>query len=356
MMRPIQALISRAALQHNFAIVREQAKQSKIMAVVKANAYGHGLIPVAHALHDADGFAMLNIAEAIDLREAGFEQPLLLLEGVFGEQELRLAASFDISIVVHHASQLAMLEQAKLIKPVGIYLKMNTGMNRLGFMPQDFIEAYQHLAVCSNVNEITLMTHFATADEAVGIEKPLACFEQAVATLKAPVSLANSATILRYPNAHKDWVRPGIMLYGATPVSGTPAAAFGLNPVMRLHSQLISIQSLAAGESVGYGATFTADKPMRIGIVACGYADGYPRHAPTGTPISIAGAVSRTVGRVSMDMLFCDITDIPDATVGSAVQLWGDIVPVDDVAEMSGTVGYELLCAVAPRVPMHVLA
>lgn len=356
MMRPIQALISRAALQHNFAIVCEHAKQAKIMAVVKANAYGHGLIPVAHALHDADGFAMLNISEAIDLREAGFEQPLLLLEGVFSEQELRLAASFDISIVVHHQSQLAMLEEAKLIKPVGIYLKMNTGMNRLGFIPQDFPKAYQRLVACTNTSDVTLMTHFATADETVGIEEAQARFEQAAAEIQAPISLANSATVLRYPSAHKDWVRPGIMLYGATPVSGTPAAAFNLSPVMRLNSQLISTQSLKKGDSVGYGATFTADKPMRIGIVACGYADGYPRHAPTGTPIAVAGKLSQTVGRVSMDMLFCDITDIPEATIGSAVQLWGDIVPVDEVAEMSGTVGYELLCAIAPRVPIHVLA
>ena len=354
-MRPIQALISRTALQHNLAVVRQHAKQSKVMAVVKANAYGHGLIPVAHALNDADGFAMLNINEAIDLREAGFEQPLLLLEGAFSEQELRLAASFEVSIVVHHQAQIEMLQQASLIKPLDIHLKMNTGMNRLGFMPTDYQSAYQALRACKNVKDITLMTHFATADETVGIGQAMARFEQATGGIDAPLSVANSAAILRFAEAHLDWVRPGIMLYGATPVSGTPAKQFDLKPVMQLNSQLIAIQTLSAGESVGYGATFTAKQPARVGIVACGYADGYPRHAPSGTPIAIDGKVSKTVGRVSMDMLFCDITAIPEATVGSAVQLWGDQVPVDTVAESAGTVGYELLCAVAPRVPMKVL-
>ncbi len=199
------------------------------------------------------------------------------------------------------------------------------------------------------------MTHFATADEAVGIAKPLAKFTKTIKNIEAPISLANSATILLHPEAHADWVRPGIMLYGATPVGGTPAANFDLKPVMQLTSQIIATQTLARGESVGYGEKFTATKETRIGVVACGYADGYPRHAPNGTPIAVNGLLTSTLGRVSMDMLFCDLTNIPEADIGSNVELWGAIVPVDAVAEASGTVGYELLCAVAPRVPISVV-
>lgn len=355
-MRPIQATISTSALQHNLSIVRQHAKNAKVMAVVKANGYGHGLIRVAHALGAADAFAILNVSEAIDLREAGVEQDILLLEGVFDEEELRIAASFEISMTVHHFSQIHMLQTTKLARAVNIYLKMNTGMNRLGFLSADYLKAYEQLKNCPNVDRITLMTHFATADEAVGIAEPLARFKKVADNLDAPVSLANSATILRYPEAQADWVRPGIMLYGATPVSGTPAAEFDLKPVMQLTSQIISTQILKQGESVGYGATFTAEKETRIGVVACGYADGYPRHAPTGTPIAVNGQLTKTLGRVSMDMLFCDLTDLPQADIGSSVELWGATISVDAVAEASGTVGYELLCAVAPRVPMKVVA
>jgi alanine racemase len=355
-MRPIQATISASALQHNLATVRKQAKTAKVMAVIKANGYGHGLIHVAHALNSADAFATLNLSEAIDLREAGFEQAILLLEGAFDEEELRIAASFEISLVVHNLKQVEMLQTSKLARAVNIYLKMNTGMNRLGFVPSAYLSAYNQLKACENVGHITLMTHFATADEAIGIATPLARFKEVTSSLEAPISLANSATILRYPEAHADWVRPGIMLYGATPVSGTPAADFDLKPAMQFTSQLIAIQTLAPGESVGYGARFTATKETRIGIVACGYADGYPRHAPNGTPIAVNGKLTKTLGRVSMDMLFCDVTDLPAADVGASVELWGNIVPVDAVAEASGTVGYELLCAVAPRVPVTMVA
>lgn len=355
-MRPIQATISASALQHNLGIVKQHAKTAKVMAVVKANAYGHGLIHVAHALNTADGFAVLNLSEAIDLRESGFEHDILLLEGAFDQEELRIAASFDIHIVVHHAQQIEMLQNTKLARAINIYLKMNTGMNRLGFMPAEYCSAYQQLTSCQNVNHITLMTHFATADEAIGITQPLQCFQEATKGLANPISLANSATILRHPEAHADWVRPGIMLYGATPVSGTPATAFDLKPAMKLTSAIIAEQILEAGESVGYGGTFTASKRTRIGVVACGYADGYPRHAPNGTPIAVAGSMTETRGRVSMDMLCCDLTDLPKATVGTPVELWGNIVPVDAVAEASGTVGYELLCALAPRVPVTVIA
>lgn len=354
-MRPIQATISQSALQHNLAVVRKQAPHSKIMAVVKANGYGHGLINVAHGLNAADGFAVLGLNEAIDLRKAGFSQTILLLEGVFDAQELGIAASFGVDIVVHSVPQIEMLEHAQLAKPINIHLKMNTGMNRLGFTPSEYDAAFNRLKACENVNEITLMTHFATADDALGIAAPLALFQDAAKNLNQPISLANSASILRYPQAHADWVRPGIMLYGASPVAGTLAPEFGLKPVMVLTSEIISIQILAAGDSVGYGNRFTASKPTRVGIVACGYADGYPRHAPNGTKIAVNGEVTQTIGRVSMDMLFADLTDIPQAVIGSPVELWGCHVSVDAVAEASGTVGYELLCAVAPRVPMKVI-
>lgn len=354
-MRPIHATISASALQHNLNVVRRHAKSAKVMAVVKANGYGHGLIHVAHALNTADGFAVLNLNEAIDLRESGFEQDILLLEGVFDQEELQIAASFEVTVVAHHAKQIEMLQQLKLTRTINLFLKMNTGMNRLGFKPSEYLSAYHQLTNCPNVGHITLMTHFATADEAIGIARPLQCFQETTKGLVHPISLANSATILRHPEAHADWVRPGIMLYGATPVSGTPSTAFDLKPVMKLTSAIISEQVLAQGESVGYGGRFTASKQTRIGVVACGYADGYPRHAPNGTPIAVAGKMTKTLGRVSMDMLCCDLTDLPEATIGSSVELWGNIVPVDAVAEASGTVGYELLCALAPRVPVTVI-
>ncbi len=356
-MRPIRATISTSALQHNLTVVRQHAKTAKVMAVVKANGYGHGLIHVAHALNSADAFATLNLSEAIDLREAGFEQDILLLEGAFDEEELRIAASFEISSVVHNALQIKMLQNTKLPKPINIHLKMNSGMNRLGFVPSAYLAAYEQLRACDNVNHITLMTHFATADDdAIGVAKPLARFTEAIKGINAPISLANSATILLHPEAHADWVRPGIMLYGATPVTGMPAANFDLKPSMQLTSKIIAVQTLAPGESAGYGEKFTATKVTRIGIVACGYADGYPRHAPNGTPIAVNGKLTTTLGRVSMDMLFCDVTDLPEADVGASVELWGAKVAVDAVAEASGTVGYELLCAVAPRVPISVVA
>jgi alanine racemase len=358
-MRPIEATISHSALAHNLKVVKECAPNSKIMSVVKANAYGHGLINVAQGLSATDGFAVLGINEAIDLREAGFEQSILLLEGIFSDDEVKLAASFGIDVVVHSFPQIAMLEQANLVRKVSVHLKMNTGMNRLGFLPSDYLSVFERLNVCKNVSEITLMTHFATADEALGISKALNRFQETTKGMQNALSLANSAAILRYKESHiknviGSWVRPGIMLYGASPVSGTPATDFGLKPAMQFTSKIIAVQNLEQGDSVGYGNRFTATKQMRIGIVACGYADGYPRHAPNGTPIAVNDICTQTLGRVSMDMLFCDLTDIPNCNIGASVELWGNTVPVDAVAEASGTVGYELLCAVSPRVPMKV--
>jgi len=361
-MRPIVATISKSALQHNLSVVKQHAPYSKIMAVVKANGYGHGLLNVANNLSAADGFAVLGISEAMILREAGFKQTILLLEGIFCADELKVVADYNIDIVVHSRVQLDMVLNAELSKPVHVHLKMNSGMNRLGFTTDQYVAVFSQLNSSNNVADITLMTHFATADKDPGIEVPLALFQQTIKGLEQPVSMANSATILRYPNLQADWVRPGIMLYGASTVSGIPAAAFDLKPVMQLSSEIIAVQSIQAGESIGYGNRFTATKTTRIGVVACGYADGYPRHAgllgsqhPHGAPIAVSGKVTRTLGRVSMDMLFCDITDIPEADIGSPVELWGKQVPVDTVAEAADTVGYELLCAVSPRVQIKVV-
>lgn len=363
-MRPIQATISLNALRHNLAVVKRHAPYSRVMAVVKANGYGHGLLNVAQGLAEADGFAVLGINEAVALREAGYSQTILLLEGVFAAYELEQVSRYALDIVVHSEPQLEMLLSTKLAKSVHVHLKMNSGMNRLGFTPDNFVSAYKQLSSCSNVSGITLMTHFATADHAPGIEQPMAVFQQAIKSLPetAPLSLANSATILRYPGLKADWVRPGIMLYGASPVSDTSAAAFDLKPVMQFSSEIIAVQTVRAGESVGYGNRFTASKTTRVGVVACGYADGYPRHAGLpveqqvhGAPIAVMGKLSRTLGRVSMDMLFCDLTDIPDAGMGSKVELWGAQIPVDEVAKASDTVGYELLCAISNRVAVKVV-
>lgn len=361
-MRPLLATIHQSALSANLQVVRQYAPHSKVMAVVKANGYGHGLINVAHGLNTTDGFAVLGLNEAIDLREAGFQQAILMLEGVFSPNELAIASSFHVEVVVHSSPQIEMLEKAMLTRPINVHLKMNTGMNRLGFTPEAFLKAYQRLKACKSVAQITLMTHFATADDDTGIDAPLALFQSTVKALNEPISLANSATILRHPHAHADWVRPGIMLYGASPVSGQTAASLHLQPAMSLTSEIISVQTIQKGESVGYGNRFTATKTTKIGVVACGYADGYPRHAGQladhettfGAPIAIAGKRTQTLGRVSMDMLYADISNIPEANIGAPVELWGSQVPVDAVAEACGTVGYELLCAVAPRVPFKV--
>ena len=353
MTRPILATIHTDALRHNLAVARRHAPQSKMMAVIKAHGYGHGLLRVASALQDADGFSVLNISEGIALREAGFGQAILLLEGLFDADELAIAAEHRLAAVVHSEHQLLMLEAAQGIPAIDIFLKVNTGMNRLGVPIGRFWSFYDRLRVCKSVGQMTLMTHFATADEEeVGIAGQFDLFDELTREISLPRTMANSAAILRYPQTHTDWVRPGIMLYGATPFADQSAADIGLQPAMTLSSEIIAIQTLQPGDSVGYGRRFIAERQTRIGVVACGYADGYPRHAPNGTPIAIAGKRTRTVGRVSMDMLYADLTDIPEADIGSPVELWGTQVPVDAVAEASGTVGYELLCALAPRVPV----
>jgi alanine racemase len=351
MPRPIRATFNLAALQHNLGVARARAGDARVWAVAKANAYGHGLLRARRALDAADGFALLDIDEAVRLRDAGVRKPILLLEGFFAPTDLVPIAHHSLSVVVHSIEQLAMLESVRPTPPLAVFLKVNTGMNRLGVPADQIGAALARLAATGSVAEITLMTHFADADGPEGVTAQLARFESATQGLALPRSLANSAALLRHPQTRADWVRPGIMLYGCSPFADESAQALGLKPVMTLASELITVRHLAAGERVGYGGTFKADRAMRIGVVACGYADGYPRHAPTGTPILVAGRRTRTVGRVSMDMLAVDLEGIPEAGIGTPVTLWGDRLSCDEVAAAAGTVSYELLCALAARVP-----
>lgn len=352
MPRPIRARYDLSALGHNLAVVWRCAPQSRVWAVIKANAYGHSLLRAARALGASDGYALLDIAEALRLRDAGVTKPILLLEGCFQGEDITTAARHDLTVVVHHEGQLQMLERAAAAKPLAVYLKLNSGMNRLGFAAHEAARIFARLRDCKAVAGITLMSHFADADGPSGIRWQLDALDAACKGIAAPRSLANSATILRHPDAHADWVRPGIMLYGCSPFADATAAAFGLKPVMTLASRILAVQEIAAGDSVGYGSAFVAPGPMRIGVAACGYADGYPRHAPTGTPLLVAGRRTRTVGRIAMDLLCCDLTALPAAGVGAPVVLWGAGMPADEVAAAAGTVSYELLCALAPRVPV----
>ncbi|WP_255991200.1 alanine racemase [Chitinolyticbacter albus] len=356
MSRPIRALIHADALRHNYGVAKSLAPHSRVFAVVKAQAYGHGLMTAAAAFGAVDGFAILEIEGARSLRAAGYTQPILLLEGAFSLPELRLASELDLWLTVHDEAGLARLEAETLPRPVAVFAKLNSGMNRLGFPAEEVATVVARLRGNANVGEITLMTHFATADEpARGITGQLARFEAAIGSLALPVTVANSAALIAYPEARRDWVRPGIMLYGSSPFAHTPAAELGLQAAMTLQSEIISVQRLQPGDTVGYGASFVAARAMTIGIVACGYADGYPRHAGTGTPVLVDGMRTRLVGRVSMDMLAIELTDVPGVGVGSAVELWGQQLPIDVVAAAAGTIGYELMCAISPRVPVQVV-
>ncbi|WP_370609132.1 catabolic alanine racemase DadX [Klebsiella pneumoniae] len=356
MTRPVVASIDLLALRQNLQIVRRAAPGSRLWAVVKANAYGHGVARVWSALSAADGFALLNLEEAILLREQGWKGPILLLEGFFHADELAVLDQYRLTTSVHSNWQIKALQQAKLRAPLDIYLKVNSGMNRLGFMPEWVHTVWQQLRAISNVGEMTLMSHFAEAENPQGIVEPMRRIEQAAEGLDCPRSLANSAVTLWHPEAHFDWVRPGIVLYGASP-SGQwqDIANTGLKPVMTLRSEIIGVQNLRPGEAIGYGGLYRTTQEQRIGIVACGYADGYPRVAPSGTPVLVDGVRTTTVGRVSMDMLAVDLTPCPQAGIGAPVELWGKEIKIDDVAASSGTVGYELMCALAPRVPVVTL-
>lgn len=350
MSRPIRAVIDRAALRHNLGVARRHGGSARLWAVVKANAYGHGLERAVAALReDADGFALIELERAVRLRESGLSAPLLMLEGFYATDELPLFIRHRLIPVLHRADQVATLLAAGWPADLPVYLKINSGMNRLGFDAAGLAAAKSALA--ERRIESVLMTHFADADGPRGIDWQLERFGAMTAGMNDPRSLGNSATILRFADKVGDWARPGIMLYGGSPFPECTAEALGLRPVMTLQSEIIAVQDLAPGESVGYGCTFTAARPMTVGVVACGYADGYPRHAPTGTPILVDGIRTRTLGRVSMDKLCVDLTDLKVGAGGTAI-LWGNGLPADEVASAAGTISYELFCALAPRVPV----
>lgn len=351
MARPIQAHIDLAAMESNLRVAR-RTTPARIMSVIKADGYGHGVMRAAEALAATDGYALLDIQDAVRLRDAGYRQTILLLEGFFSAEELSGIAEYELATVIHSQWQIAMLDAYPDKATLDVWLKVNSGMNRLGFAPQQVAQAMEQLRRHRAVRDITLMTHFANADEERGVAGPLALFNDLASAHRVPRSLANSAALLRYPSTHADWVRPGIMLYGASPFADASAQQLGLKPAMTLSSRIIATQQLRAGDEVGYGALFRAESNMRIGIVACGYADGYPRYAPGGTPVLVGGQRTKTLGRVSMDMLYVDLSALPQADVGSRVVLWGEGMPIEEVARAAGTVSYELMCALTLRVPV----
>ena len=356
MPRPIRATVSAGALAHNLLIAKAYAGGAKLWAVLKANAYGHGLERAARALEAADGFAVLDFQEAARLRVAGVAKPILMLEGFFKPVDLPLLAKYALTPVIHNPEQVELLKAADLGGEIEVYIKVNSGMNRLGFPVDGLRAAYNTLRMHRQVRKVSLMTHFADADGASGVKAQLDWLEEMVRPIEglahATRSLANSAALIRFAEARADWVRPGIMLYGCSPFADETAAQLDLRPAMTLSSELIATQHLEAGERIGYGFSYEAVGEMTIGVVACGYADGYPRHAPSGTPVLVNGKRTRTVGRVSMDMICVDISDIPEAYIGTPVTLWGEGLSADEVAAAAGTVSYELLCALAPRVPV----
>ena len=364
MPRPIAATIHTGALVHNLARARAAAPDARVWAVVKANAYGHGIERAYAGLQAADGFALLDLAEAERIRALGWRGPVLLLEGCFEARDLELCSRLDLWHVIHREDQIDWLSRHKTARPQRVFLKLNSGMNRLGFRPDAYRSAWLRLSGLTQVEDIALMTHFADADGAAGIGAQQAVFDAATRDLPGERSLANSAATLRFApdNAavRADWVRAGIMSYGSAPdFPAHDIAAWGLEPAMTLRAELIATQELRTGDTVGYGSRFVADAPLRIGVVACGYADGYPRLAPTGTPVLVDGVRCRLVGRVSMDMLTVDLTPVPGAGVGSEVTLWGrgpagSVLAIDEVAHTAGTIGYELMCALAQRVPVSV--
>ncbi|MGC0154320.1 alanine racemase [Chromobacterium vaccinii] len=348
-MRPLIATIRLDHLRHNYQLARA-AHGDKTLAVLKANGYGHGAARCGLALADiADGFAVACLEEALELRAAGIAKPILLLEGVFEAEELEAVDQHGLWMAVASEEQLRMVERANPSRPFNVWLMLDSGMHREGFLPENYHAAWHRLEASGKVGSITKMTHFARADEP---EVPmtfaqLETFDAVVKGLPAgDESVANSAGILCHPRAQRNWGRVGIALYGVTPLPAGCGQGEALRPVMRFSSKVFGVRELAAGEPIGYGDNFVTERPTRVGLVACGYADGYPRRASTGSPVLIDGHRSRLIGRVSMDMLTVDLTDLPQAGVGSEVELWGEAVSVNEVAAHAGTIGYELLCNV----------
>ena len=352
MTRPACVVVSSLAASANLQRVRELAPNSRVMAVLKADAYGHGLARMANALQRADAFGVACLEEAVRLRDDGVELPIVLLEGPFDAAELGSVAQLRLETVVHSDLQLQWLEQATFNQPVKTWLKIDTGMHRLGFAPARVKEISERLQACANVETpLRYMTHLARAHEPQNASagRQLQTFDKAVADCDGERSIANSAAVVTLPNAHRDWVRPGLMLYGVSPIGDRSAADIGLRPVMCLRSELIAVRQVISGESVGYGADWRAPEPMPVGVVAVGYGDGYPRHAATGTPVLINGVRSQVVGVSSMDMLTVDLRPVANAKVGDPVVLWGAGLPVEEIARHADTAPYELLCGVRVR-------
>lgn len=355
-MRGATAVVDLAALRHNLARVRALAAGRRVVAVVKANGYGHGAARLLPALQAADMLAVACIEEALALRAAGAHHPVLLLEGVFEPAELAECLQHRFEIVVHEPGQLAWLEEFGGAGRLATWLKLDAGMGRLGFLAGEFGRAWQRLADCRAVGELRLMSHLGCADEPDHCHTPqqLRRVQQTFAGLPGQRSVANSAAVLAWPEAHGDWVRPGVMLYGVSPMAGESGRDRDLKPVMELASRIIAVKDMPAGSTIGYGASHRCLERTRVGIVAMGYGDGYPRHCPTGTPVLVGGVRTRTLGRVSMDMIAVDLGPVGEVGVGAPVTLWGAGLPVEEIAACAGTIAYELLCGVTNRVRFRV--
>jgi alanine racemase len=352
MTRPSRVVIDKQALKHNLQRVRELAPDSKIMAIIKADAYGHGLVRVANTLNDADAFGVACLEEAEQLRSASITNPIVLLEGPHKAVDLSAIVQLQLEIVIHNEFQLDILEQATLDKPLQVWVKIDTGMHRLGFSLENITNILKRVADCKNIKpSFRLMTHLATANEQNNplTQQQLENFKQACDGLEAEKTIANSAAVIGFPETHADWNRPGLMLYGVSPMADKHAHELRLKPVMTLESELISIQKLKKGEPVGYGATWRCPEDMPVGVVAAGYGDGFPRHAKSGTPVLVNDVRCALIGRASMDMLTIDLRNQPQANVGDRVVLWGESLPVEEIAQYADTIPYELLCGVHKR-------
>lgn len=354
--RATRAIIDLSAISHNYRLAKTLASHSNAVAVIKADAYGHGAVRVALAMEsEVPAFGVACIEEALELREGGVKKPILLLEGFFTADELSLIAEHDFWTAVHRIEQIAMLEDAQMAAPVNVWLKLDSGMHRLGVDAKDYRLAYERLKACNNAADVVLMSHLACADE---LDKPYTLqqselFDQTVAGLDAKQSIANSPATLGWPALHRDWIRPGLMLYGASPFEEAQVNADRLMAAMTLESEVIAIHELQAGDAVGYAASYVCDKDTRVGTVAIGYGDGYSRSAGTGTPVIVNGQRARIIGRISMDMCAVDLTGLTDVDVGSKVELWGRQLSVNEVARHCGTIPYTLFTGVTKRVPRH---
>jgi len=350
-----RAIIDAGALRHNLATVRRLAPASRVLAVIKANGYGHGIVPTAKALITADGFGVARLVEGLELRRAGIASPIVLLEGVFSSDELLCASRERFELVVHTFEQIEMLEQASIAHRFPVWLKVNTGMNRLGFAVDEFESAHRRLIACGCVGQVRLMTHLAAAEEQGGdsARRQITDFVALTQGIEAERSIANSAGLVAWPEARTEWVRPGLMLYGISPLPDLNAGQIGLRPVMTLSTQLISLRRVPRGAGVGYNAIWRAQRDSVIGIAAIGYGDGYARNVRSGAPVLVNGRAATVAGRVSMDMTAIDVTDLPDARVGDTVVLWGEGVPAESVAPYADTIAYELVCGLAKRVTVE---